>query len=149
MRQVVGSSERRTCSVIGQHRSTQRKRPQDDGDERRLTADVVELAKQYGRYGYRRIHRMLGRGWNVSLSVVERIWRREGLKVPQKQPKRRRLWLNDGSCIRLRPEDINHVWSFDFAEAATHDGRRIRLMILINGFTRKCVASPDQRNRCY
>ncbi|MSP20443.1 MAG: hypothetical protein EXQ93_02735 [Alphaproteobacteria bacterium] len=73
MRQVLGSSERRACSVIGQHRSTQRKALKDDGDERRLTADVVDLAKQYGRYGYRRIHRMLGRGWNISLSVVERI----------------------------------------------------------------------------
>ena len=71
---------------------------------------------------------------------VQRIWRREGLRVPQKQPKRSRLWLNDGSCIRLRPEHPNHVWSFDFVETATHDGRRIRLMTLIDEFTRKCLA---------
>ena len=145
MRQVLGSSERRTCSVIGQHRSTQRKRPQDDGDERRLTADVVELAKQYGRYGYRRIHRMLGRGWNISLSVVERIWRREGLKVPRKQPKRRRLWLNDGSCIRLRPERPNHVWSYDFVEDVIRNGRKYRMLNIIDEFSRECLAMVPQR----
>jgi transposase InsO family protein len=79
-------------------------------------------------------------GMVVGKDRVQRIWRREGLKVPQKQPKRSRLWLNDGSCIRLRPEHPNHVWSFDFVEAATHDGRRIRLMTLIDEFTRKCLA---------
>lgn len=76
----------------------------------------------------------------VGKDRVQRIWRREGLRVPQKQPKRLRLWLNDGSCIRLRPEHPNHVWSFDFVEAATHDGRRIRLMTLIDEFSRKCLA---------
>ena len=76
----------------------------------------------------------------VGKDRVQRIWRREGLKVPRKQPKRARLWLNDGLCIRLRPEYPNHVWSFDFVEAATHDGRRIRLMTLIDEFTRKCLA---------
>ena len=79
-------------------------------------------------------------GMVVGKDRVQRIWRREGLRVPQKQPKRSRLWLNDGSCIRLRPEHPNHVWSFDFVEAATHDGRRIRLMTLIDEFTRKCLA---------
>ena len=145
MRQALGSSERRTCSVIGQHRSTQRKRPQDDGDERRLTADVVKLATQYGRFGYRRIHRMLGAGWNISLSVVERIWRREGLKVPRKQPKRRRLWLNDGSCIRLRPERPNHVWSYDFVEDVIHNGRKYRMLNIIDEFSRECLAMVPQR----
>ena len=79
-------------------------------------------------------------GMALGKDRVQRIWRREGLRVPQKQPKRSRLWLNDGSCIRLRPEHPNHVWSFDFVEAATHDGRRIRLMTLIDEFTRKCLA---------
>jgi transposase InsO family protein len=71
---------------------------------------------------------------------VQRIWRREGLKVPKKQKPRSRLWLNDGSCIRLRPERRNHVWSYDFVEAQTHDGRRVRLMTLIDEFTRECLA---------
>jgi putative transposase len=79
-------------------------------------------------------------GIEVGKDRVQRIWRREGLKVPQKQPKRARLWLNDGSCIRLRPAHRNHVWSFDFVEAQTHDGRRLRLMTLIDEYTRKCLA---------
>jgi putative transposase len=78
-------------------------------------------------------------GMEVGKDRVQRIWRREGLRVPQKRPKRSRLWLNDGSCIRLRPEHPNHVWSFDFVKAATHDGRRIRLRTLIDKFTRKCM----------
>jgi transposase InsO family protein len=79
-------------------------------------------------------------GMAVGKDRVQRIWRREGLKVPRKQPKRARLWLNEVSCIRLRPDHPNHVWSFDFVEAATHDGRRLRLMTLIDEFTRKCLA---------
>ncbi len=146
MREALGTSERRACSVIGQHRSTQRKRPKDDGDERRLTADVVELAKQYGRYGYRRIHSLiLDTGWGVSLSVVERIWRREGLKVPGKQPRRRRLWLNDGSCMRLRPQRPNHVWSYDFVEDTIHNGRKYRMLNIIDEFSRECLAMVPQR----
>lgn len=99
------------------------------------------MAAQYGRYGYRRITEMLQRaGWSVGVDRVLRIWRREGLKVPSKQRPRRRLWLNDGSCIRLRPERRNHVWSYDFVEAQTQDGRKVRLMTLIDEFTRECPA---------
>jgi putative transposase len=105
-----GVSERLACRVLGQHRSTQRKAPRGRADEAALTADIVALATRYGRYGYRRITVMLrDAGWAVNAKRVERIWRREGLKVPQKQPKRSRLWLSDGSCIRLRPEHPNHV----------------------------------------
>ena len=101
----------------------------------------MELAARYGRYGYRRITEMLQRaGWSVGVDRVLRIWRREGLKVPSKQRPRMRLWLNDGSCIRLRPERRNHVWSYDFVEAQTHDGRKVRLMTLIEEFTRECLA---------
>jgi len=101
----------------------------------------MELAAQYGRYGYRRITEMLQRaGRSVGVDRVLRIWRREGLKVPSKQRPRMRLWLNDGSCIRLRPERRNHVWSYDFVEAQTHDGRKVRLMTLIDEFTRECLA---------
>ena len=99
------------------------------------------MAAQYGRYGYRRITEMLQRaGWSVGVDRVLRIWRREGLKVPSKKRPRRRLWLNDGSCIRLRPERRNHVWSYDFVEAQTQDGRKVRLMTLIDEFTRECLA---------
>src|SRR6185312_9551704 len=141
IRSVLTISERRTCRALGQHRSTQRKAPRGQEDEERLTADLIELARQYGRYGYRKIAALLrDAGWLVNDKRVERIWRHEGLKVPQKQPERGRLWLTDGSCVRLRPEYRNHVWSFDFVETQTHDGRRLRLMTLIDEFTRKCLA---------
>jgi len=101
----------------------------------------VFLASEYGRYGYRRVTALLNAGAiEVGKDRVQRIWRREGLKVPKKQPKRGRLWLNDGSCIRLRPLYPNHVWSFDFVEARTNDGRRLRLMTLIDEFSRRCLA---------
>jgi len=110
-------------------------------NEDALTQAIIELAAQYGRYGYRRITELLNRsGWEVGTDRVLRIWRREGLKVPSKQRPRGRLWLNDGSCIRLRPQRRNHVWSYDFVEAQTHDGRKVRLMTLIDEFTRECLA---------
>lgn len=139
-------SERHACLVIGQHRSTQRRPGKDAGDERLLTAAIIQLAKQYGRYGYRRIHGLLRQaGWDISVAVVERIWRREGLKVPKKQPKRGRLWLNDGSCIRLRPEHPGHVWSYDFVEDITHNGRKYRMLNVIDEFSRECLALVPQR----
>lgn len=141
MVEQFGISQRRACRVLGQYRSTQRKAPKTREDEAALTADIIELATQYGRYGYRRITAMLHRtGWVVNHKRVERIWRREGLKVPQKQPKRGRLWLNDGSCIRLRPEHPNHVWSYDFVEGRTHNGRKFRMLNVIDEYTRECLA---------
>jgi transposase InsO family protein len=134
-------SERRACAALGQHRSTQRKVPRGRDDEERLTADTIALARQYGRYGYRKIAGLLEQaGWLVNDKRVERIWRREGLKVPHKQPKRGRLWLADGSCIRLRPEHRNHVWSYDFVEDRTHDGRKYRMLNVIDEFTHECLA---------
>ncbi len=110
-------------------------------DEDALTQAIIGLASEYGRYGYRRITWLLKEaGWTVGTDRVQRIWRREGLKVPSKQRARSRLWLNDGSCIRLRPQRRNHVWSYDFVEAQTHDGRKVRLMTLIDEFTRECLA---------
>ena len=137
----LGVSERLACQVLGQHRSTQRKMPTPRDDEAALTADIIALAVQYGRYGYRRITAMLRRqGWSVNVKRVERIWRREGLKVPARQPKRGRLWLNDGSCIRLRPEHANHVWSYDFVEDRTYNGRKYRMLNVIDEFSRECIA---------
>jgi len=141
VRQLLSVSERRACAALGQHRSTQRKLPQGRDDEARLTADIIELARQYGRYGYRKIAALLRRaGWLVNDKRVERIWRREGLKVPARQPKRSRLWLADGSCIRLRAERPNHVWSYDFLEERTHDRRKIRLLNIVDEFTHECLA---------
>jgi transposase InsO family protein len=116
-------------------------------DEAQLTGDIVALATQYGRYGYRRITAMLQReyGWRVNHKRVARIWRREGLKVPKKQPKRRRLWLNDGSCVRLRPEHKDHVWSYDFLVDRTADGRAFRILTIIDEYTRECLATVVKR----
>jgi len=135
-----GISERFACRVLGQHRSTQRKILKTMDDEAALTADIIALAIQYGRYGYRRITALLrNAGWVVNVKRVERIWRREGLKVPAKQPKRGCLWLNDGSCVRLRPEYPNHVWSYDFVEDRTHNGKKYRMLNVIDEFTRECI----------
>ena len=140
-------SERRACAVLRQPRSPQRKPARGRDDELALTADIVELAKAYGRYGYRRITALLRHaGWLVNAKRVQRIWRREGLKVPQRQPKRSRLWLNDGSCVRLRAEGPNHVWSYDFVEDRTHDGRKFRMLCVIDEFTREALTIDVNRS---
>lgn len=139
-------SERRVCRVIDQPRSTQRHTPVVSDDEGRLRADMVDLALKYGRYGYRRITVLLQRdGWRVNHKRVERIWREEGLKIPKRQPKRGRLWLNDGSCVRLRPTHRNHVWSYDFVADRTHDGRVIKMLTVIDEFSRECLAIVVER----
>ena len=144
VRNVLGRetvSERRACRVLGQPRSTQRREPHVPDDEPRLVRDMIRLATQYGRYGYRRVTELLrGKGWKVNHKRIERLWRREGLKVPKRQPKRRRLWLADGSCLRLRPAHKDHVWSYDFMHARTHDGRAFRMLTLIDEHTRECLA---------
>ena len=114
--------------------------------EKALTRAIVQLAEQCGRYGCRRITALLRRdGWHVNQKRVYRIWRREGLRVPLKQPKRGRLWLNDGSCVRLRPEHPNHVWSYDFVQDRTHDGRVYRMLCIIDEFTRECLSICAER----
>ncbi len=134
-------SERRACRVLGQVRSTQRRSRCPPADEPRLLRRMVGLATQYGRYGYRRITVMLREeGFRVNHKRVERLWRQEGLKVPAKQPKRKRLWLNDGSCVRLRPAFQDDVWSYDFVFARTSDGRPLRLLTVLDEFTRECLA---------
>jgi transposase InsO family protein len=111
-----------------------------------LAARIIELSTEYGRYGYRRITALLQReGWKVNHKRVERIWRSEGLKVPQKQPKRGRLWLNDGSCIRLRPQHKDHIWSYDFMIARTSDGRPFRILTILDEYTRECQAISVER----
>jgi putative transposase len=126
---------------LEQARNTQRRSHEVSSEESRLVDDITALATRYGRYGYRRITAMLNeRGWQVNHKRVERIWRREGLKVPKKQPKRGRLWLNDGSCIRLRPQHKDHVWSYDFVMAWTANGKAFRILVIIDEYTRECLA---------
>ena len=148
MRDQLGISERRACRVLGQHRSTQRHLPSGREDEDLLVADMIELARQYGRYGYRRIAALLrDAGWQINDKRVERLWRRERLKVPQKQPRKGHLWLTDGSCVRLRAEYPNHVWSYDFVHHRTDDGRAFRTLNLIDEFIRECLAIRVKRKR--
>ena len=132
---------------MGQARATQRRRPLPPSDEKRLTEDIITLATKYGRYGYRRITALLNvqKHWRVNHKRVERIWRREGLKVPKKQPKRGRLWLNGGSCIRLRPEHKDHVWSYDFMFERTNDGRAFKILNIIDEFTRESLSARVNR----
>jgi putative transposase len=126
--------------VLEHPRSTQRYQVPVDVQEDRLRARITMLACAYGRYGYRQVTALLrGEGWQVNHKRVERIWREEGLKVPQKQPRKRRLWLTDGSCVRLRAERPNHVWSYDFVADRTNDGRALRMLNIIDEYTRESL----------
>jgi len=135
------------CKVLEQPRSTQRLDPIVSDTNKQLTERITALAVDFGRYGYRRITVLLkNEGWQVNHKRVERIWRQEGLKVPKRHRKRRRLWLNDGSCIRLRPTHRNHVWSYDFVADRTTDGRKVRMLNIIDEFTRECLAIRVDRH---
>ncbi len=139
--QKLGISERRACQALEQSRSLQRREPVRGDDEARLTEDIIKLATKYGRYGYKRITAMLRtQGWQVNHKRVERIWRQEGLKVPQRHKKRGRLYLNDGSCIRLRACWPNHVWSYDFVADRLIDGTKIRTLTVVDEYTRECLS---------
>ena len=143
---VLQVSERRACRAIGQVRSGYRYRPQPDLSQERVRERIIALAKEYGRYGYRTVTDLLRReGWDVGKDRVYTIWRQEGLHVPQKQPKRARLWRADGSCLRLRPERPNHVWSYDFMADRTQDGRPFRILNILDEYTRECLASVAAR----
>ena len=147
VRDKLGVSKRRACKILDQSRSTQRRTSSPPSDERQLTGDIVALATRYGRHGYRRITALLNNEyqWGVNHKRVERIWRKEGLKVPKKQPKRKRLWINDGSCIRLRPEYKDHVWSYDFVTARTDEGKAFRMLNIIDEYTRECLSILVER----
>jgi len=147
IRERLGVSLRWACRVLVQARSTQRRRRGVASDEPPLVDRVVELACEYGGYGYRRIADELEKdGWRVNHKGVERIWHQEGLKVPKRQPKRGRLWLADGSCVRMRPQHQGHVWSYDFVADRTLDGRPLRMLTVIDEYTRECLAIDVERH---
>ncbi len=142
----LGVSERRACRVLGQPRSTQRHQGRPLEDDVTLTAAIVRLASAYGRYGYRRVTALWPQeGWRVNHTRVERSWRREGLKVPRKQPRRGRLWVADGSCVRHRPTHRTQVWAYDFLRIRTQDGRPLRLLTIVDEYTRECLAIEGAR----
>jgi len=133
--------------VLGQPRSVQRYLPRRRDDEDDITGRIVALAAVYGRYGSPRITALMrNEGMHINHKRVERIWRREGLKVPRKQPKRGRLWLNDGSCVRLRAQHKDHVWAYDFVLDQTHNGKPFRMLTIVDEYTRECLAIDVARH---
>ena len=136
----LGHSQRRICRALDISGSAVRYEPQPRVDESDLTGSILRLASRYGRYGYRRIHALLQRqGWQASHGRVMRIWRREGLKVPHQQPKRSRLWLIRRFLYAFASR-ANHVLSWDFVFDRTDDGRPFKLMVVIDEYTRQCLA---------
>ena len=140
-------AERRACRVLQINRNSCRYEPVKRSDEDEIRAAIIRLVTNYGRVGYRMVTYMLrNEGILINHKRVERIWREEGLKLPKKQIKKRRLWLTDGSCIRLRAEHKNHVWSYDFVEDKTRNGRKIRFLNVLDEHTHECLASVPRRS---
>jgi transposase InsO family protein len=134
-------SERRACEVVEQPRSTQRYEPQEADDEGPLVKRMLELVRLHPRYGYRRIWALLRREeFVVNRKRVYRLWRREGLKVPRKQRKKRRLGTSANGCIRQRSERKNQVWAWDFVHDRTSDGRALKWLTIVDEYTRECLA---------
>jgi transposase InsO family protein len=142
VKKELGFSERRICKVVKLHRSSMRYQPVNREFQSKLRARVISITSEYGRYGYRHVTGMLDmEGWDVGKDRVFTIWRKEELKVPQKQPKRARLWLADRSCIRQRPEHVNNVWPYDFVSEQTHDGRKVKILNVVDEFSRERLLS--------
>jgi putative transposase len=139
-------SQRRACDVLGQPRSTQRYKPTKKSDEPKLLTRIFELVAEFPRYGYRQVTRLLrAEGWRVNAKRIYRLWRQEGLKVPKKKAKRRRLGSSDGGIIRRRAEHKNHVWSMDFVFDRTANGRPVKIFSMIDEYTRECIALAVDR----
>ena len=141
------TTERWACRVLSVNRTAYRYEPVKLPDEDEVRCEIIDLACTYSRAGYRTVTSMMrNKGRLINHKRVERIWREEGLKVPKKQTKKPRLWLTDGSCVRLRPTYKNHVWSYDFVEDKTVDGRKLRFLNIIDEFSRECIASVPRRS---
>jgi putative transposase len=140
LRDRLGLSERRACRYVGQHRSTQRHEPVRAEDDRALRAELRRFSAERPRWGYRRAHhRLREEGWEVNRKRVQRLWREEGLRVPQRRRKRRRLGDSTVPAERLRAERLNHVWAFDFQFDQTADGRALKLLNIVDEFTREAL----------
>ena len=143
---AFGISERRACRALGVPRSSQRYVGTEREREEELLLRIRALAREHPRYGYRRIRALLVReGWSVNLKRVHRLWRREGLKVPQVQRKRRRLGQSENGCARRRSERPDHVWSYDFIHDQTADGRGLKILPVVDEFTRGCLTIEVER----
>ena len=146
LQETFGVSQRRACRVLGQPRSTQRQTPKTSEEEGRLVRRMLELVRQHPRWGYRRITVLLRReGWRVNRKRVYRLWRQQGLKVPRKQRKKRRLGHSGNSCVRRPAQHKDHVWTWDFLHDRTSDGRPLKWLTLIDEYTRECLALEVDR----
>jgi putative transposase len=146
-------SERRACQTLGQPRTTQRYCPRQVDEDRRLIEQMRRLVESYPRYGSARVHQLLTSpaagvgGWRVNFKRVHRLWKQEHLQVPRKQHKRRRLpGSSQNSCVRYKATRRNHVWGYDFLSERTEDGRQLRLLVVIDEFTRECLAIEVARS---
>ncbi len=145
--QRLGVSERKACKVLNLNRTVKRYKSRKPDDEELLKEDIIKLSSKYGRYGYRRITALLRtEGWEVNHKRVERLWRELGLRVPKKQKKGGRLYLANGSCIRLKPLYQNHVWSYDCVEDRLANGRKIKCLTIMDEFTRESLKNRVECN---
>jgi putative transposase len=146
LQEAFGVSERRACRVVGQPRSTQRQQPKTQEGAGRLVRRMLELVRQHPRYGYRRIWALLRReGWRVNRKRIHRLWRQQGLKVPRRQRKKRRLGSSANSCVRRPAEHKGHVWAWDFLHDRTTDGGPLKWFTLVDEYTRECLALEVRR----
>jgi len=143
----LGLSERRACRIAGQNRSTQHYCPQVAPDDAALRKRLRKLSTDHPRWGYRRAHgHLLTEGWSLNRKRVQRIWREEGLRVPAKAKKRRRLGVSTAPADRLKAECPNHVWALDFQHDATEDGRELKFLNVVDEFTREALAIEVERS---
>ena len=143
----MGLSERKACTVLGQSRSTQRYKPKLPDKDKPVIEDLLDLHVKHPRYGYRRITiKLREKDWIINFKRVYRLWCQEGLKVPKKQHKKRRTGTSENSCDRKKPEYYNHVWSYDFVNERLENGRKVRMLVVIDEFTRECLALDTARH---
>jgi putative transposase len=141
VRQKLGASERRSCKIIGIARSTQQYEATVQYNDDKLRLALIRLAKQYGRYGYRKVGELLqAEGWHVNHKKVERIWREEGLQLPKRHKKRKRLYHHNASIIRLRPKYPNHIWAVDFVHDKLSNGRSYKMLTVLDEYTREALS---------
>jgi putative transposase len=147
LRRELGMSERRACHVLSQPRSSQRRQPKPRDDEAALVKRMLQLVRQRPRFGYRRIAALLRtEAWRASATRIYRLWRREGLKVPQRKRKRRRLGTSDNGCHRRRAEHKDHVWCWDFVFDHTTSGSTLKWLSIVDEYTRECLALKVDRS---
>jgi putative transposase len=143
----LGISERRACRYVGQHRSTQRHESPVVGEDQALRRQLRRISRDRPRWGYRRAHQLLlDEGWEINRKRTQRLWREEGLRVPQKRRKRQRLGVSTVPADRLRAERADHVWAIDFQWDQTADGHNLKLLHVVDEFTREALAIECRRH---